>query len=406
MKDISNIELVRLASDIQRLYQEGIAKLHYGANLIDELHANENAHSRILRMLIAYNGGGTYPVFASFLNLVKKHCQYAKDLSVCSPQFSNEEARIDVLIKEYQADTPYAIIIENKVCGAVDQVQQIQRYIEIVMQNVAPENIYVIYLTKDREKEVSDISLTGRARDILGVTDDSKGRYIPVNYKDDILPWLEQEVLPNLPLKENLLASSVQLYIDYLKGMFMMRENELPILQKIYSKMRQELNIQSINDSISLYEKIEGLLSSAESILSEDIDKALEEHLYIPLQYKFPECNIYEKEKDNTHFLFKMSVPNWNKCQIVFSWDARGQYIGIGNLTLDNPLDDETRSKLSEYLGEERNTEWWPWYKYVNGLMPNTASLGIWKDVENGDVLKFFEEWISKILECTKNLDM
>ena len=71
MKDISNIELVRLASEIQRLYQEGIAKLHYGANLIDELHANENAHSRILRMLIAYNGGGSYPVFASFLNLVK-----------------------------------------------------------------------------------------------------------------------------------------------------------------------------------------------------------------------------------------------------------------------------------------------------------------------------------------------
>ena len=406
MRNISNIELVRLASDIQRLYQEGIAKLHYGANLIDELHANENAHSRILRMLIAYNGGGSFPVFASFLNLVKKHCHDAKDLFVCSPQFSNEEARIDVLIKEYQADNPYAIIIENKVCGAADREQQIQHYIEIVMQYVSAENIYVIYLTKDREKEVSDISLTERAREILGVTGDSKGRYIPLNYKDDILPWLEQDVLPNLPLKENLLASSVQLYIDYLKGMFMMRENELPILQKIYSKMRQELDIHSINDSISLYKRIEDLMSSIESILSEDIDKVLEEHLYKPLQYKFPECIIYEKEKDNTHFLFKMTVPYWNKCQIVFTWDAKGQYIGIGNLTLDNALDDDTRNKLGECLGEERNTEWWPWYKYVNGLMPNSATLNIWKDVEKGEVLNFFDEWLSRILECTKDLEM
>lgn len=406
MRDISNIELVRLASDIQRLYQEGIAKLHYGANLIDELHANENAHSRILRMLIAYNGGGSFPVFASFLNLVKKHCLYAKDLSVFSPQFSNEEARIDVLIKEYQADAPYAIIIENKVCGAIDQEQQIQRYIEIVMQYVSAENIYVIYLTRDREKEVSDISLTARAKEILGISDESEGRYIPLNYKDDILPWLEQDVLPNLPLKENLLTSSVQLYVDYLKGMFMLRENEQPILQNIYSKMRQELDIHSVNDSISLYERIEFLKYSVESILSEDIDKVLDEHLYKPLQHKFPECHIYEKNKDNTHFLFKMWIDNWSKCQIVFTWDGRGQYLGIGNITLENALEVDTQTYLWEQIGGGKSSDWFPWYKYVNGLMPNSCSINIWKDVENGNVLEFFEEWISKILESTKNLDM
>ena len=175
MKDISNDELVRIASGIHNLFLEGINKLHYGANLIDELHANENAHSRILRMLVAYNGGRTYPVFASFLNLIKKRCRYAKDLSVFSPQFSNEEARIDVLIKEYQAERPYAIIVENKVCGAVDQKEQIQRYIEIVMQNVPADNIYVIYLTKDREKQVSDLSLTEKAEQILAVTNESDG---------------------------------------------------------------------------------------------------------------------------------------------------------------------------------------------------------------------------------------
>jgi len=406
MKNISNVELIGIASEIQNLFLEEIRKLHYGANLIDELHANENAHSRILRMLIAYNGDNTYPIFASFLKLIKKHCHYANDLTVCSPQFSNEEARIDVLIKEFHSDRPYAVIIENKVCGAVDQEEQIQRYIEIVMQNVSPDNIYVIYLTKDREKHVSEVSLTEKAKMVLGVTNDSSGRYIPLNYKDDILPWLEREVLPNLPLKEELLASSIQLYIDYLKGMFNMRENELPILQLIYTKMRQELDIQTINDTISLYEKIEFLKTSVESILSEDIEKVLDKHLYDPLQYKFPKCHIYEKGTDITHFFFKMSVLNWNKCQIVFTWDSKGQYLGIGNLTLANPLDDSTRSKLGERLGEEKYTEWWPWYKYVNRLLPNTGSVSIWKDVESGDVLKFFDEWLSKILEYTKDIDM
>lgn len=407
MRDIKDTELIRIASEIQELYLEGVSRLHYGANLIDELHANENAHSRILRMLIAYKGDGTYPVFQSFLKLMTKHCGYAKDLRVCAPLFSNQEANIDVLIKDYTRDCPYAIIIENKVCGAVDQDEQIQRYIDTVRKDFSSDNIFVIYLTKDREKVVTDKSLTQKAKAVLGYSDDSNGRYVPLNYKDHILPWLEQEVLPNLPMKESILAASVNLYIDYLKGMFMMRENEQPVLNKLYAFMRNELNIKSITDSLSLYEKVEFLKSSIEAILFEDIDILLEHSLYKPLQASLPAIvDIYNKAKDTSHFQFNILISGWQKCQIVLTWDRGGQYIGIGNLSLDNPLDEKNRALLNERLGIARPTDWFPWYKYVNSLTPNIGTVNVWKDVESGAVLAFFTQWISQVLECTKDLDM
>lgn len=406
MKEINNKELLELCSRIQELYFEGVNRLHYGANLIDELHANENAHSRILRMLIAYRGDGTYPVFKSFLKLMTMHCGYAKDLKVCSPLFSNEEARIDVLIKDYKSEKPYAIIIENKVCDAVDQDAQIQRYVDAVMNDCPCERIFVIYLTKDKEKVVTERSFTQKAQAILGYTKESNGRYIPINYKDDILPWLEQDVLPNLPIKESLLAASVKLYIDYLKGMFMMRENEKPVLNKLYAFMRNELNIQSITDSLSFYEKVGFLKSSIEAILFEDIDNVLNTYLYNPLEVRFPGLKIYGQNRDTEHFLFYVTVPQWGKAQISLNWDRRGQYIGIGNLSLDNPLDEMTRNILHERLGGEGSTDWWPWYKYVNTLIPNIGTTNIWKEVESGTVLTFFTQWISHVLECTKDLDM
>ena len=42
------------------------SKLPYNVNVIDELHANENAHSRILIKLLQYPRDGKLPILESF----------------------------------------------------------------------------------------------------------------------------------------------------------------------------------------------------------------------------------------------------------------------------------------------------------------------------------------------------
>ena len=156
MKEIDNITLRKIADDIFNLYQKEKNGLSYGANVIDEVHAGENAHSRILRMLLQYESEGKRPIYSSFLALLSNKCDDISKLRIISPKFTNEEERIDVLVKDYSHSCPYyAIIIENKVCGATDQDQQIQRYIDKIIKDCFPiERIFVVYLTKDGEKIV------------------------------------------------------------------------------------------------------------------------------------------------------------------------------------------------------------------------------------------------------------
>ena len=102
---------------------------------------------------------------------------------------NEQDNRIDLLIKERKS---YAIVIENKIWGAPDQEKQIEKYIDYVIDTGIPKRrIFVIYLTSDGNKRVSDISFTDKAKKHLGCSGKSNGRFICVNFKDDIMPWLD-----------------------------------------------------------------------------------------------------------------------------------------------------------------------------------------------------------------------
>lgn len=155
-------ELIEIAHRVNELLKKELDKRPYGANIFDELHAGENAHSRILRMLLQYSGGSKYPIYTQFLHLIQKRCQTQTNFLKCtSPHFANEDGRIDLLIREYNSNNRFAIIIENKVCDAVDQDKQLECYVrKVIDEDVNPNRIIVVYLTKDGQKEVSEIRLT------------------------------------------------------------------------------------------------------------------------------------------------------------------------------------------------------------------------------------------------------
>ena len=102
-------KLIKVAKELNELYKSKKAALPYSINVIRELHANENANSRILRGLLQYSHNGQYPVLQSFIERLKAIADCPIDISIQNPELTNEQDnRIDLLIKERKS---YAIIV-------------------------------------------------------------------------------------------------------------------------------------------------------------------------------------------------------------------------------------------------------------------------------------------------------
>ena len=202
--------------------------LPYNINVIDELHANENAHSRILRKLLQYKDSFyRYRILESllhYISLLEGKEEFAK-IEIQKPTITQEKERIDLWIRDKESG--YAIILENKIKGAVDQDAQLARYIQSTRQSgFNEENIYVIYLPSD-EHEPADYSWKYNNKDYK---ESFKDRYVNLSFKSHILPWLKEEILPNCIIKEELLISAIKQYIDHLEGLFWMRPSQKKLI--------------------------------------------------------------------------------------------------------------------------------------------------------------------------------
>ena len=161
----SHRKLLELAGKCSVWYEEEKKKFPYHINIIRELHDNENAHSRILMQLLRYKDGDKYPILESFIHMMGMIGDIEPEIVIANPQISNERERIDGLIEEKDK---YAVIVENKIWGAADQNNQIERYVDAVIRHGIPQDkIFVIYLTIDGLKVVSDWSLTDKTKEIL-----------------------------------------------------------------------------------------------------------------------------------------------------------------------------------------------------------------------------------------------
>lgn len=178
-------------------------------NLIDELHANENAHTRILVRLLQIPS-----LLRSFLEYIRDEF---KIQSFCIPDelSANDVSEFSDFIDAKIETKNFCIIIENKINYAVDQDRQIERYVSTVKSH--NKNIFVLYLTLDGTKKPSSNSVG-----------ESNVSIIEINYKDHILEWLEQKITFSVSdtLQQPFLQSGILQYIDHVKGRLGMREND------------------------------------------------------------------------------------------------------------------------------------------------------------------------------------
>lgn len=244
-------------------------------NILDELHANENAHTRLLLRLFELNDGDGHVVLNSFIDDCINHGKNT------IPHMQNPRVYVQYENMDGFVVDPCnsIIVIENKINGAIDQRRQIERYVKNALayakkHKISNDRIYVVYLTDNGEKKVSNYSFTRKTKEMLGwKSETDNGRFIELNYRYNILPLLEDLLEEYDFFKKTLLAESYLLqYVDYLQGRYYERKVEKEYYEKMDSGLRKILEDFGILKNVSgaeAVERIEELKSEVSQYLDD-----------------------------------------------------------------------------------------------------------------------------------------
>lgn len=278
----------------------------YHLNLIDELHINENGHSRILYKLLEYrNPNGDYIFLKSLLKYISKNCEAFEKICVTNPKITQELCRIDLWVRDRAGG--YAIIFENKVYNATDQEAQIARYIECTQSNGYPlDKIFVVYMPQMDDKDPVDDSW-GEYKEVFA------SRYVKFSFRDGVLPWLKSEVLPSIPDKDKLLKSAIEQYVNYLEGLFKQRESDKQLYIMIENYIKEKLGLN--DDPFANKKKLERKI--------EELDEVRQYLVKMKDDYK---TQIFEQWNEK----LKQDFPD----EWILTKDSRGSYIENNQITI------------------------------------------------------------------------
>lgn len=199
-------------------------------NLFDMASFKEFRHSAIIGFLLNRKEHGNRLHLKSFLERVLPEHVLSEEKSPFSTdaaeirceaevECGGRRRPIDILVRSENA----ALIIENKCRGASDQDAQIVEYWKGVQKRYGlnDEQIYVLYIPPlNSFEEPSDSSLGELKTRLDEKNGNLKGHLITSSFRDLILPWLRDDVLPNLCFGTGILVNSLRCYIDLIEGMF------------------------------------------------------------------------------------------------------------------------------------------------------------------------------------------
>jgi hypothetical protein len=354
---MDNCDILQLASMVQDCYNS-LNK----TNLLNVVHMNENAHSRILGLFLQYVKDNKCPFLESFLRIKRIAEVLPKGFNPGRPFFVNEQDRIDLLIegKNYS----YAIIIENKVYDACDQESQIERYLTSCKRRGVPEDrLFALYLTRDGSKIVTKESLTDKAREILGISDGSNGRFAAISFKYDLLPWL-RGIKNSCEDNTTRIKAALAQYTDYVEEMCGEGENNKEI-RLAMDKLFEEYGITSLA-SITEHIQATGKLQAALISQREERCRQAAKVFISPKLRDYCELNkieLNEYEYSFSRINIRMSLPGLSKSRFGVDVEKGSLYYGIAIKKGENEILPEKLIGIFKPAGFN-NSKAWPAYKY------------------------------------------
>ena len=327
---------------------------------MDSFNVNENAHSRLLISLLKYK-----PALHHFLNfLTKKKLNF--DISLIDkPILTVEKWRIDGLVQE---EGKYAFIIENKIHNAVEQKEQIGRYIDICKQlGYKLNQIYILYLTRYAENKPT-IQTWGNYKE-----SDFAGRYIKIAYKEDIIVWLE-EYLQAISERETIVKSAVIQYIDYLKHVFNSREifkemdNKLQDFLVKKLQLTDDNNVKNIDIITTKISEIDELQKHLKALVEITREKCLFEWKNrLHSQEEFKNCNFVVNTDDKYPNIYVVLEYKGKSFAAAIEYYRLNNeiYFGLGRHFSSQTLNEEIKYFFSDFLKDRefQSNDWWYGWK-------------------------------------------
>lgn len=295
-----NIEVINLISNLEKenierykdILKKQDKKLDFNIfDIITDKWKKENFHSEILKFLLE-----NYEVFFNnFLELIniKDKKEYL------NAEITNEEARIDILIKSEKK----AIIVENKINWAPDQNEQLAKYYKKVKDEYKKEVEKIIYIvpSKDKnpdaqtfgeyEKEIKDrlekiISFDGSKKDLVSCLEKSRDKL-----KENL-----EKTKNNLDSEDFNKLFFINHYIEILKrtGVGDMSEVELKFFKEVIEKYKTDKDIFKKIKYIG--EMYNNLLEIKNKYISENIkaeDWSGKEDYYCGYTFPYGKNNFY-----------------------------------------------------------------------------------------------------------------
>ncbi len=402
--------LFELAKRVHQIKNDYKSKLPYHINVIDELYINENAHSRILAKLLHFrSSSGAYEILESLIEFIKRKKQSDEfdRIKVIAPSITQEEERIDLWICDHEANN--ALIFENKIYDAPDQKSQLFRYIKKTKERkFAEDNIFVFYLTKNGNEPSEQT--WGNEETKLNF----KNRYMPLSYRNDLLPWLKHIVLPNVRIKDKYLQCAINQYVDYLEGLFSIREIYNNLNMEIQKIISDRLQLDSCNEE-QVVKKIEDTIENLDETrnhLVQMLAKAKRNlwSLYLPNLTTIVESVASQNrmksevgflDEESSRFYISLFKNKWNM-QIVFEkYDENDDffvYIGRkGEEYIDEGYTDGKFIFESQTYKRQHPYGWESVEKY------NQDSAALMQDIKNGKFEEYLSEEVSDVLDVIRD---
>jgi len=375
-------DLFDFLANFKIIYENEKKNLPYHINVIDELYADENAHSRIFAKLLRYEENNKYPFLENFLHDV---CNFKVEIKKPEIKKVDSCGRIDIPIFDEQ----YVVVIENKVTDkAPDQNNQdggqLARYIETIKNCYGRklEDIFVVYTPK-YTREPSDECW--RNKDDFSYKDDFEDRFCSISYKDEIYPWLKNIILPTIEVQNTFLRSAVEQYVDYLEGenMYSLRNKKMNmILQKF---IREKLGINEIDIETALeivsekIQEMESALAQLDSLRNE-IQIEIDEKYFLKCYTELKEINLNAVRKIDcypNYYPRSVGVKLINELTIWLGKDNKGLFCQINTNDKDKKLPQKAKQKFKEVfsnenIGEGKNGfQIWTYLENSNNALTN-----------------------------------
>lgn len=316
--------------------------------------------------LFGYKSNDKFLILESFVKffLEQKNERFDLKNTFSQPKITHGVHGIDILV--LYGD--FAIIIENKIHDARDQNEQLIRYIDkIKRKKINEDNIFVIYLSGSggtpTKNSFPDDLRTG-----------FQNRYIEILYRYDIIRWLE--LFDKRQINNNKILSALQQYVDHLKGMFKIRDEEKTMNEKLFETIKEQLklgldnneNIIKINATIENLDITKEYLNDALRRNNDELkrnwfnnwhNQLLEEYSNYQIIREFNDLNNYP----NVGIALKYKEIKFSLL-IEMGRNSR-YYYGIKCHDPLDPRNAEIEERFFNILVGFRNSHWWYGYQYV-----------------------------------------